>query len=889
MKRMSIHASFLVSVLASLTSVRPLAAQAQPDPAQEKASLAAERRELAEIRLLIGADRNYAEAKERLAKLEADLAARPGPEARELASEVERHARDVARALGEAVTSRTGGQDELDVAVLAALERKEFGFIRELGRRAAPGLARAVRERPDELTNDAEQDPLRLLMWCDPLAADALLGEQLARGGFLWRKRVARAMESAHLLAQPELWSVDVPPRFLGAGIVRTLETYVEDPDVGMAALTQMIRLARDEAPTPILATMLERHLRGDDSARRAEAMRLIRDNSGRLDPGLLERLLDDADAELRQLASTVLLEKFPENRSLLAHVRDLDPLVRRDVAQWLIQSDPTGWGEEERSVLVALLSDTEAGVRQRAWNRLGSLPTERSAVTITRERSLHGKPFELGRNVYASPLPDEVYRSRLGSEDRSLLPGIASKLEASLCFELLEVLGRDPDARVLDAVVRFLNETPYWEDPAALLRVLAAVLDNPALTGQPAKRVFERLYSTRDGLEALLRWLIAREDTGALSSALDGFPWSSMTKIDPAVVAAFVARVFALDREAAERFVVERPIVVGEAITWSWTPELAAAFRDLAADEARPATMRVLALRGLAQRGHRDQSLRQSTEALLAAPDWKELVESGWTRGCLIGVLQALPGEVGNGLILRVLQEPSLEGAPDLVTHRFDGNAPGAGEIAHAVIEQRYGQVGWQDAVDAVIEAMGRVEELEDPETLARAARDPRHSSVALSAILELRDPRYLPLLAEIVARPADSEHLRQAIEALFGYLDEEAAEPLLAAAAKVTDAELRNACLVHLEKIREYQDARERWATRKVRSQTREQVIAELVGQLSAKSDDVKVQAIRALATWEAVEVMPRLIELTASGSKPVAAAARAALERLNAPQQD
>ena len=62
---------------------------------------------------------------------------------------------------------------------------------------------------------------------------------------------------------------------------------------------------------------------------------------------------------------------------------------------------------------------------------------------------------------------------------------------------------------------------------------------------------------------------------------------------------------------------------------------------------------------------------------------------------------------------------------------------------------------------------------------------------------------------------------------------------------------------------------------------------VVAFLVFPPQIVPDDVKVQAIRALATWEAVEVMPRLIELTTSGSKPVATAAREALERLNAPK--
>src|SRR5262245_2918563 len=78
-----------------------------PPLATQGASLAAERRELAEIRLLLGAERKYAEAKERLVKLEESLAKRTDADAKTLLGEVAELEKSVRRALGENVGEGT--------------------------------------------------------------------------------------------------------------------------------------------------------------------------------------------------------------------------------------------------------------------------------------------------------------------------------------------------------------------------------------------------------------------------------------------------------------------------------------------------------------------------------------------------------------------------------------------------------------------------------------------------------------------------------------------------------------------------------------------------------------------------------------------------------------
>jgi HEAT repeat protein len=253
--------------------------------------------------------------------------------------------------------------------------------------------------------------------------------------------------------------------------------------------------------------------------------------------------------------------------------------------------------------------------------------------------------------------------------------------------------------------------------------------------------------------------------------------------------------------------------------------------------------------------------------------------------RSLLVEMLRALPGPVGNECLLALVQAP---GAPAVVVDSclttFDAEAPRAKELLLAVLESRYES---RDTAERNLawRALGYLGKpaLVDRAWLARGARDPLFRSAALNAIGQLRDPSYLPLLDELL-RSGDPQAAVEVTNALTNFLSQEAGELLLVAATRLS-GEARDQALTHLGKIREYQDAREQWAVRRSSQQTRAAVVAELVAKLDAKSEEVKIEAIRALATWEAVEAMPRLIELTQSGSKSVAAAARAALERMNA----
>jgi hypothetical protein len=592
----------------------------------------------------------------------------------------------------------------------------------------------------------------------------------------------------------------------------------------------------------------------------------------------ILEAALDEGDSDLRSFASSVLC-KHPESRALLAHADDPEPEVRKSVLRLLENAEQRTWQEEEPRALARLLLDGEASVREEAWKILRRLRHDNRVTDMPPEQTSSGKAWEVDRWVYVDPLPDEAYRALLQrpeSRERAELASIACKLPAPLCFELALALSADPGIDVLSALEENLRNLPYWSDPDAILRIVSALLDNPAgrvswgLLGDRIDAVLRNLTVTRAGLTALSRWIMAKEVT-SLADAID---WQKLAGTDPELFGAYMTWLF------------EKELLDWNKLrTWQ-----VPAMRLLAQDRSRPFVLRMLALESVAAGVAWDDALASQVEEVLSDAGWGTLGREKWIalRKDLNNLVRRAPGDARNRVIRALLDNPSFPAwLAGYTAGDFEPRAAGAAAIGKQILA-RWFQSEDPDvnaAVREVLEAMASQPELRDDRVLAEATRRNVYGYTAWETITALKDPAFLPLIRAALEESGEP----RAAKALFGYLSDEAAELLLLAAARVQGTGLRDQCLAHLEKIREYQDSRERWATRKVKTETREQVIAKLVEQLSSKSDDVKVQAIRALATWEAVEVMPRLIELTTSGSKGVAAAAREALERLNAPKKD
>ena len=125
--------------------------------------------------------------------------------------------------------------------------------------------------------------------------------------------------------------------------------------------------------------------------------------------------------------------------------------------------------------------------------------------------------------------------------------------------------------------------------------------------------------------------------------------------------------------------------------------------------------------------------------------------------------------------------------------------------------------------------------------------------------------------------------------MQATAGFLTDESAEILLFAASVAPEPSQRAWCLATLESMREYHLAKDYWSMRRAIDRSRDAAVTELFELLEDDSNAIRVQAIRALATFEAVEALPRLIRLLKDSDETVRAAAVLALGRLNRVEEE
>ena len=122
------------------------------------------------------------------------------------------------------------------------------------------------------------------------------------------------------------------------------------------------------------------------------------------------------------------------------------------------------------------------------------------------------------------------------------------------------------------------------------------------------------------------------------------------------------------------------------------------------------------------------------------------------------------------------------------------------------------------------------------------------------------------------------------RAAQGLALYLSDEAAELLLAGVERTTNEAVQEACYQGLERIRRYQDERRTLAQRRAGAAQREESIAKLARLLADDDPLVVAAAARGLATLDAVEQLPALVELLRHADARVKAAAQEALDVLN-----
>lgn len=243
------------------------------------------------------------------------------------------------------------------------------------------------------------------------------------------------------------------------------------------------------------------------------------------------------------------------------------------------------------------------------------------------------------------------------------------------------------------------------------------------------------------------------------------------------------------------------------------------------------------------------------------------------------------------NTVLLAMLGDPtSSDALIEGLAGGFAPTAPGGVAVAHAILERYYEDPGqWGLPVWRVFQAMASSAEIRDDALIAKAAQHDIWWEPALEAIGALRDPALLPILEDILHGEKGNKRWNYAAGAVTGFMTDEAADLLLLAAAGADSGNRREYFMSKLNTLHEYFQARDYWQRRKALERSREGAVVELYELLADPREAIRVQAIRGLATFEAVEAIPTLIRLLADPSPAIVEAIEQALERLNRVEPD
>jgi hypothetical protein len=357
---------------------------------------------------------------------------------------------------------------------------------------------------------------------------------------------------------------------------------------------------------------------------------------------------------------------------------------------------------------------------------------------------------------------------------------------------------------------------------------------------------------------------------------------------IAPEFIAPYAEKLFAIRPEAVER----------------QTKEVREPNRDYENDRERVARLLIESARDPAL-DSRLRFLLATTDARLAGslvadaaiaalsdPRWKPggaWGDSLWFRKALRDRMNDVPDPEHNRIALEVLARPDADpvmqaAAGDLV----QPDAKDGAKVMSAVLERWFeDSLSWHESVGRSIQALGTIALPDGKDFLHRAVLEGRYLEEAAEAMGNSRDEVFLPDLAAILTTRVSQEDLRAwqwALGSLSSFLSDAAAETLLDVSARLTDAGYRTNVLNAVESIRTYQEARERWASRRLGKQTRAKATEELAAMLDEKDALIRAEAAKGLATLGAIEVLPRLIRLLQDPSEDVRKAAREALDRLN-----
>ncbi|QDV04890.1 hypothetical protein Poly30_03840 [Planctomycetes bacterium Poly30] len=817
-----------------------------------------------------------------------ELGATEAPESKNDWIRLEMLARPSARPFTEPAAPRDIDQEIEQNAANGNLE-----FIAQIGERAVPGVLSALRKSSKDHYADITEDPLYMLMRIAPGAADRYVSEVLASGppSLFWELRFARAVA----LARPfERLSGD-------SHMARYCDELLLKPDRVNWIAQAMLPFAERRSFTPGMRAKMREDIESglqwnsDGPAiwlRVGQPQTQIRD--------LVLDALALPSSSNKEIAARTLLTMASNEGVYDASLRcSVD--LRKEGVDWLKErtvfvttTDLAGthtskvkwtpeYGEDESNFLCALLRDPDDRVRASVLRDLRSI--ERVASTV----ELAGWP-EFGiaqESIKVERFPIEIGKDVLVELGRTAGPfeyehlfRLGAGLEHDQVMSLIQGLRESDDEKAIDTAVALVRYLDWYGETSACVALASALF--PSADGM--SRLFhsaerrtriETGLRHRQGLVALTKWALASEFPDLLHLiAHRNDPRPQLAALPPKLWARFAVT-------------VEEYLPRGESVVRERTDsEARAAAVDLAAfDPDLSGTTRLTLLEGPAP-----GDLEVAQRAFL-----RLLQEKVWDAS-----LNRDQGPLSQDISAALIRHYSLDFRRDLSGAIATDGAFGPERLGQIYLRisalpitpeiVEYAATHTDELrmksslVDAVVLWMRSNPSEARIEWIASLVGDPEFADSALEAIETLRDPALLPPVARLIKGPPTAPHYERAVRALESYLTDESAELLLTAARTTQSDETRIWCLQQLERIAALQDAENRWATRRVQQATREVTVSRLMGLLHDADQAVRIEAIRGLGTWEAVEAMPELIGLLKDTDPRIAAAARAALDRLN-----
>ena len=797
-------------------------------------------------------------------------------------------------------TAKAGDDQEssIEASVRAWLSKSDFPAILELGTRALPTLEKAVREAPGAMNPNGNADALTLHFQLDEARGASFALAQRDTGGFLWKKRIVRAMTTAKVLVNPGSWMVGADPYqrpvLTDTVWVPLVEGLATDADVGNEAVTSLVRVfALQDALTSKMQEVLTRAvLEGSPQERQAAFAALEGCVNRPTVLRVIERVIESKDASCRRFAAQFLVEET-RSPALLARANDEDPEVRRFVLRSLSQRQvrvavfsasasatytnrtcTPELGASERGALATLVGDPDAGVRA-------------EAVTIALRLS--------------PPLPVEVYERIAADESVDLRVLLATGIDCEhpAAPRVIERLAADREPLVLAAVDRWFGsassafpldafEAPY------LVRLEATTTPTLGPNGEPSLwRPLSVALLRPTALPLVLG--VAARDTGRwlVPVVVEKYPWPERNLTAPPLVTslavapddAFEALLRALPRENPSSVATFnggalRAATQGVCQRKAWESILSDANVDRGLRLWAACVLGVTA----------DPRTEEAVRKLLQEDSWKTTPLQDGERHPLASLAKTFRAERRAEFLRGLIQDARTD---DLALRWIVGNAPKEG-IATEVLERWLGTTLGDAWASLIAESIPKLPASDDPKTVAllrRALHDPYGDVSTAYALGRMKTTAGLELVAEALDAGwiADREERARvqigAASSATAYMSEAAAQKLLAGVTLAVTADARKACLDGVEQIRTFLDEKQRWDLRDSELEQRAQAVKELLVLLADPDALTRAQAAKSLATLNAVEHLPKLIALLKDKSAEVRAAAQQAIDQLHA----